>query len=166
MSWQHVKSYQDGYRLVTLCTHGDFICWHTAKSGCQYQVQISYSVALSSYWANQSLPYPINTECLTRKRKISMIYISQWFDLTRNWTPISRTQGSRSTNSVIVPDNEDNESIFYMMVTMSPSYMVSHSYTEQWLVSNLSSHLVFIYNSFSVWLFVTFIDSAGGITQI
>ena len=25
MSMQHIRSYQDRYRLVTVCTHGDFI---------------------------------------------------------------------------------------------------------------------------------------------
>ena len=46
---------------------------------------ISQTVALSWHWANQSLPYPINTKCQIRKRYISILYFFLiWLDRKLN----------------------------------------------------------------------------------
>ena len=47
----------------------------TGKPGHQHPDLISNSVTLSSHWANQSLPYPNNAECLTRKRQVSIFKV-------------------------------------------------------------------------------------------
>ena len=50
-SRQHLRSYQDGYWLVTVCTHSDFIVlpyW-----GCWHHDLIFLLVTLSWHWANQ-----------------------------------------------------------------------------------------------------------------
>ena len=48
LSGQHLRSYQDGYRLVIVHTHGDFIyCWPTGRPGHQHHDPIPHSVTLS-----------------------------------------------------------------------------------------------------------------------
>ena len=76
-SLQHLRSYQDVYRL---CTHGNFIVLPTGKSGHQYHDLISHSVTLSWYWTNQSLPYPNNAEHQDKERQVSMLKSLVWFD--------------------------------------------------------------------------------------
>ena len=54
----------EGYWLVTVCNHGDFIVlhhWNTMHD------LLSHSVALSWHWSKQSLPYPNNAECLAQR---------------------------------------------------------------------------------------------------
>ena len=72
-SYQHLRSYQDGYRLVTVHTHGDFMMLHSEKPGCQHHDLISHSVTLSWNWANHSLPSPNNAERLANKRQVSIL---------------------------------------------------------------------------------------------
>ena len=87
MSLQLIRSCQEGYQLVTVCTHDSFIVLPHGP--------ISHS-------ANQSLPYPINAEHLASKRKVSILYV---IDLTPSRTElsVSHTGGRRSTNSVTAP---------------------------------------------------------------
>ena len=57
----------DGYRFVTVCTHGDFIMlphWNTRLLA---PFLLSYSVTLSWHWTNQSLPYYNNAEHQARE---------------------------------------------------------------------------------------------------
>ena len=79
VSWQHGRSYQDWYQLVTVHIHGDFIVlphWET-KPPVPW-----YSFILSWLWANQSLPYPNNTNRQAKKRHIaifkSLFWLDQW----------------------------------------------------------------------------------------
>ena len=66
-SWQHLRSYKNRYRPVTVCTHGDFI--------------------VQSYWKiiNQSFPYPINAERHAMKQQVSISFF-KWFGLTGDGT--------------------------------------------------------------------------------
>ena len=69
---QHLKSYQDWQRVVTLYTHGNFIVLPAGKAGHWYHDPISHSVRLPEHRANQSMPYPIisiNAEHQSRKRQ-------------------------------------------------------------------------------------------------
>ena len=64
-SLQHLRSYQDGYWLVS-CSAG--------KSGCQHHNQISNSVILYWHGANQFIPSsPIDAECQAGKRQESIL---------------------------------------------------------------------------------------------
>ena len=69
-----VWSYQDGYRLVTVHTHGDCVVlphWETRPLA--PWPAISSPVALSWHRANQLLSYLINAEQLVRKWQISIL---------------------------------------------------------------------------------------------
>ena len=81
-SKQHLRSYQNGYWLMTVCSHGDFIVltyWDTSH---QQALWPDIPVTLFWHWANQSLPYPNNAEHLARKRQVPIWYI---IGLTRPW---------------------------------------------------------------------------------
>ena len=84
ISWQHLRSYQDGYRLMTMHMHGIFmvlphwetrlsaaLCWHWAN------------------WANQSSPYHNNAEGLARKWHVSIFNSLVWLDQGSVWIPRS-----------------------------------------------------------------------------
>ena len=47
----------------------------TGRRGHWYHDSISHSVRLSWHSTNQSLPYPINAGCETRKRQVSNLYV-------------------------------------------------------------------------------------------
>ena len=66
-SLQHLMSYQDGYRVVTVRTND----LPLGKSGHRHHDLISNLVALSWHWANWCLPYPISAERQVRKRRVS-----------------------------------------------------------------------------------------------
>ena len=78
---QHLRSYQDGYRVVTVCTHNIIIVlpkWETMLANTMNL--ISHSITLSWHLANQSLSYPINAEHLARKRQVSILKSLVWLD--------------------------------------------------------------------------------------
>ena len=94
-SLQHPRSYQDD---VCQCTQwlysaaplGD----HATDTMTLYPTQSHYH----THWAYQSLPYPINTECQTRKRHVSIWWV---IGLTRPWNKllISHMRVLHSINS-------------------------------------------------------------------
>ena len=79
-TWQYVGSYQDGYRLVTVHTHGNFIVKNLATSNVtQYPTQPHYPAAeLTS-----PCPIPLNAERQTEKQE-QYICIGHCFDSTEN----------------------------------------------------------------------------------
>ena len=81
-SWLYLRSYQDGYILMT---QGDFIVWSNSdiRSWCcwshwdhRHHDLISHSVTLSWHRAYQSLPYPNNAKHLARKRLVSILSVT------------------------------------------------------------------------------------------
>ena len=61
-------------------------CFPTGSLGRQHHDLISHSVTFSWYWANQSLPYPNNAECLARKRQVSIFKWLVWLEQGLNRT--------------------------------------------------------------------------------
>ena len=65
-SRQYLSSYQNGYQLVTMCTHGDFIVlphWETRPPA-------PTPTHSSWHWA---VPYSSNAERLARKQQLSIV---------------------------------------------------------------------------------------------
>ena len=84
------RSNQDKYRLVTVCTYGNFIVlphWGNQASGTMTcyptQPQISWN------WANHSLPYPIDAEYHAKKHVI----VCQWHYMSLFWLDQKRIPG-------------------------------------------------------------------------
>ena len=101
MFLQHLKSYQDGHRLVTLW------CCPTRRPDHQHHDLISHSITLSE--ANQYLPSPNNAECLARKRQVSILSVigltRPRFILMKSESPRSPKMGDgRSIHSASQPD--------------------------------------------------------------
>ena len=73
-SFQHLWSYQDRYRLVTVHTHGNIIVlptWETRLLAPWAETAVS---CIIWQWANRSLSYPINDQCQARKWQASILY--------------------------------------------------------------------------------------------
>ena len=81
-SWQHLRSFNDGYRLVTVCTQCDFIVLPHCEP--RPPQPWSHSVTLCWHWANQSLPHYNNAECLARKQQVSIFKPLVWLDQGSN----------------------------------------------------------------------------------
>ena len=83
-------SYQDGYRFVTVHTHGDFIVLPHLNTRPPAPWPASHSVTLSWHWANQSLPNPNNAKHQARKRQVLILKSLVWLDKVLNlWAPDS-----------------------------------------------------------------------------
>ena len=95
-----LRSYQDGYWLVTVRIHGDVGCpTGSGTPSCQQRDLISHAVTLSWHWAHQSFPCPNNAEHLTRKWQVSNVKSLVGFDQGLNlwvWIPWSTNTGERS----------------------------------------------------------------------
>ena len=76
MSWQHLRSYQDGCQLVTVNTHGDFIVLLHSETGPQrLDIPISHNIL--------TLGQPVHA--LTMKRQLSVFESVIW--LGQNCNP-------------------------------------------------------------------------------
>ena len=66
-SWQHLRSYQDGYRLVTMCTY------HQCRSPAPWpDIPLSHLILC--------LPYANNAERLARKWQVLIFKSLLWLD--------------------------------------------------------------------------------------
>ena len=92
-SCQNLRSYQEGYQLVTVHTHDDFIAlshWETRPPAPWPGITLSYIIltlsqpVLDNEWANQSFPYPNNAERLARKQQVSIFKSSAWLNREPN----------------------------------------------------------------------------------
>ena len=79
--WDKPSGGGGDYQLVTVCTHGKYgQCCLTGTPGRQHHDLLSYSVALSWHWANQSFPYPNNAKHQAREQQVSILKSLVWFD--------------------------------------------------------------------------------------
>ena len=86
---EHLRSYQDWYRLVTVHTHGDFIVLphcETRPSAQWPDIPLS-NIILTFIFPYQSLPYPNNAECQVRKWQVSILKSLVWFEPVRYESP-------------------------------------------------------------------------------
>ena len=59
-SWQHLMPHQDGYQLMTMCTHGATpLAYQHAATMTPFPIKSFYP---DTELTNQSLPYPSNAE--------------------------------------------------------------------------------------------------------
>ena len=100
-SLQHLRSYQDEYQLVRVCTHDDFIIivlpnWEIRPPTPLPDIPLSHSIM------KLSQPVLILTESWGMKWQVSTVCI---IDLTQPGTelPISCMRGLRSINSTTAP---------------------------------------------------------------
>ena len=70
-SWQHLKLYQDRYRLVLVHTHGVFIV--LAHWEIRLLAQWPDISLLSWHWVPKSLSYPNNAKRLVRQWQVSLL---------------------------------------------------------------------------------------------
>ena len=93
---------------------------------------MTHSVTLSWHWANESLPYPNNAECLARKWQVSIL--KSLVSLTSGWNP----EGSDSLVS------QNGKLTFYSLATPSdrkpqsryPDLSDPSSHPGQWCTRN------------------------------
>ena len=106
-SYQYLRSWQDGYRLVTVATHGDL----TVLPQLETRPPAPWpDIPLRQIILTLSQPvlvllYPNNAVCLARKRQVSMLKSLVCLNESSNpWGlnfPISQKGDGRSTHSVI-----------------------------------------------------------------
>ena len=105
-SEEHLRSYHDEDQLVTVRTHVEFIVQPHGQPYDQHHELKSHSIALSTYWTNQSFPYPSNTERLAWKWNLWILKISIWLDQGSNpWysaSPNLAKQADRSKTPTFI----------------------------------------------------------------
>ena len=95
---------------VSTCDNGTLMSLHSAAPLGHQAAGYPHSVTLSKYWANQSLPYPNNSDRLARKKETSVNF--KVIGLTRpdqhsnqqgpNLPDLQNTGDGRSTHLVIL----------------------------------------------------------------
>ena len=97
--WQHLRSHQDGYRLVIVCTHGDFIVlphWETMPP-------MWWPVILFSHIILMLSPFPILIIPSGWQQSDMYQFLSHWFDSTRVQIPWSPKSGDRRSTQLAIP---------------------------------------------------------------
>ena len=90
MFWQHLKSYQEGYRLVTVCTHDNCIGlfhWETRLAApCPDIPPIHIILTLNQLYLAPILIMPSTWLGSDKYNVLSHWILSHWIDSTSVWT--------------------------------------------------------------------------------